>query len=111
MAARSVRFTAVLIVFVLILLGSHGVPQADGALLTSFQSAFQPTTPAPGWAYLWNNAGPIGNPANYTPLLPTEAGRYRSDGTENSPSPPPAGFLAFQRFDALTAGGHPGFGE
>src|SRR5436190_6065679 len=92
MAARSVRITPVLL---LILLGPRGMPQADGALLTSFQSAFQPTTPAPGWAYLWNNAGPIGNPANYTPLLPTAGGLYTSDGTDNFPKQPPGSFVYF----------------
>jgi hypothetical protein len=96
---------------VLVLLGSSGVSQATGALITSFQSAFQPNNPAPGWDYLWNNAGPIGNPVNYTALLPTNGGRYRSDGTENSPSPAPAAFIAFQRYDDQTVGGHPGTGE
>src|SRR5262245_46660904 len=25
--------------------------------------------PKPGWSYLWNANGPIGNPANYVPLV------------------------------------------
>jgi hypothetical protein len=108
MAARRFRIARVLL---LVLLGSRGVPQADGALITSFQSAFQPTTPAPGWAYLWNNAGPIGNPANYTPLLPTAGGRYTSDGTDILPAPPPGRFVDIGLHgDAPVPGGHPGVG-
>jgi hypothetical protein len=108
MAVRTGRITRVL---VLVLLGSCGVPQADGALITYFGSAFQPFTPAPGWSYLWNSAGPIGNPANYTPLLPTAGGRYSSDGTDNFPAPPPGAFVDIGLHgDQPVPGGHPGLG-
>jgi hypothetical protein len=109
MAARSVRIIPVL---VLSLLGSRGVPQAGGALITSFQSAFQTTAPTLGWDYLWNNAGPIGNPANYTPLLPSPAGRYTSDGTDSLPAAPPGAFLYIGPISNTnqSPGGHPGLG-
>src|SRR4051812_4576952 len=96
---------------VLVLLVSCGIPQAHGALITSFATAFQPFTPEPGWGYLWNNAGPIGNPANYTPLLPTSGGRYSSDGTDNLPATPPGAFVDIGiHGDPPAPGGHPGLG-
>lgn len=36
-----------------------------------FESDLQPTTPASGWQYLRNSSGPVGNPANYSPLQAT----------------------------------------
>ncbi len=85
------------------------VPRAEAALLTSFQSAYQGGGPAAGWSYLWNSAGPIGNPASYAVLLPTPSGRYTSDGTDNSPRPNPAPFLGFgTQGTQQLPGAHPG---
>ena len=81
---------------------------AKGQVITTFQDAFQLTTPAPGWSYLWNMNGPIGNPANYSALLPTPAGNYTSDGMA-TPRPSPAGYVSFRTADGVP-GGHPGAG-
>jgi hypothetical protein len=82
---------------------------AHAAWITSFQDAFQLTTPAPGWSYLWNDAGPIGDPANYAPLIANTIGAYTTDGSDVVPSPAPAHFLAI-RLAAGAPGGHPGMG-
>jgi hypothetical protein len=95
----------------LILLSLGGIGNVRGALITSFQDALQPVSPAPGWAYLWNSAGPIGNPANYTPLLPSPvaANFYTSDGGIVRPAPPPGAFISIGLQGGLP-GGHPGMG-
>ena len=82
--------------------------QADAATVTVFQDVMQPTTPASGWAYLWNSGGVIGNPANYTPLLATTHPEllYDADGVNGLPSPAPANFVYF----GSKGGGHPGAG-
>jgi hypothetical protein len=97
-------------VFPLLLMFCAGVSPARCALITSFQDAFQLTTPAPGWAYLWNNNGPIGNPANYTPLLPNSSGTYTNGGVEMNPSPAPGNFISFG-LPAGVPGGHPAMGS
>src|SRR4051812_46337432 len=84
-------------------------PRASAALITSFKTAFQPTTPAAGWSYLWNKNGSIGTPANYVPLLATAAGNYTSDGTDTLPAATPARFIVFGQVDGAP-GGHPGTG-
>ena len=99
--------SALLCVFCALYIGENQV--ARGGLITSFQVAFQPTTPAPGWAYLWNNAGPIGNPANYTPLLPNMSGVYTSGGVDVLPGPPPGASVNFSLVGSVP-GGHPGLG-
>jgi hypothetical protein len=106
MVAPPVRCARLFVLCALFIVGNQ---VARGGLITSFQTAFQPTTPAPGWAYLWNDAGPIGYPANYTPLLPTMSGIYTSDGLETRPAPPPGNFIAMY-FVGVAPGGHPGMG-
>lgn len=44
-------------------------PLPTTTTIADFVADFARPTPTTGWAYLWNNAGPIGNPANYTNLL------------------------------------------
>jgi hypothetical protein len=87
--------------------------KSSAAVLTTFQDALQPTTPAPGWSYLWNSGGEIGDPANYTSLLPTTSSRilYNTDGAPSLPSPDPGSFTFFGyvEFNGLP-GGHPGQG-
>ena len=102
----SVRFFALLVVCSHVAGAPHG---ANGALIASFQDEFQLTTPAPGWSYLWNNSGEIGNPANYTALLPNSSGFYTSGGTDTLPAPDPAGVINFN-FVIGIPGGHPGPG-
>jgi len=81
--------------------------KSSAEVLTTFQDAMQPTTPAPGWSYLWNSGGEIGDPANYTSLLPTtDSGiLYNTDGAPSLPSPAPGSYTFFGR-----EGGHPGPG-
>ena len=102
---RSARFFVLLVV----LLSLRASTCAHGALITSFQDAFQLTTPAPGWSYLWNSAGPIGDPANYAALLPNSSGAYTTDGSDVRPSPAPGNYLAMNLPGGLP-GGHPGAG-
>lgn len=79
----------------------------------------QPTTPASGWAYLWNNGGAMGNPANYTALLPTSntSYYYDADGVSGLPGAGvPAGFVYLGVLDPSrplpgVPGGHPGTGS
>jgi hypothetical protein len=82
---------------------------ANGQLISSFQSAFQLTTPPSGWEYLWNSGGAMGNPANYTALLPNSSGNYTSGGTDTFPAPAPAANVNFALVDGMP-GGHPGLG-
>jgi hypothetical protein len=43
--------------------------------IADYQSDFQAGGPGAGWGYLFNSAGPLGNPANYTALTPS-GGQY-----------------------------------
>ena len=66
-------------------LGGATVSQA--AVVAWFQADMRPGSPALGWEYLWNKNGPIGNPANYSPLLPTTNSSYYydADGVDGLP--------------------------
>jgi hypothetical protein len=79
------------------------------AVITTFQDALQPTTPAPGWAYLWNSAGTVGNPANYTALSPTTHSSYwyDNDGVSGLPGSNPGAYVYF----GAGRSGHPGRGS
>ena len=87
--------------------------KSSAAVLTTFQDALQPTTPAPGWSYMWNSGGEIGDPANYTDLLPTTDSKvwYNTDGAPSLPSPAPGSYTYFglEVFNN-SPGGHPGPG-
>jgi len=89
------------------------VNRGEAAVITTFQDAIQPNSPASGWSYLWNSGGEIGDSANYTPLLPTAHPRYyyNTDGIAGLPSVPPGSYTYFGIENAnLTPGGHPGQG-
>jgi len=105
MVSRFARLFVLLFLLVFVA-GFHG---AQGALITSFDGAFQLTTPAPGWSYLWNSAGPIGDPANYALLLPNSSGVYTTDGSDAIPAPAPANYLNLSLPGGFP-GGHPGMG-
>lgn len=92
-----------------VLIGSANAPCAYGQLIASFQDDFQLTTPAPGWSYLWNADGPIGDPANYAPLTPNSSGAYTTNGSDVRPAPAPGNFLTIS-IQASQPGGHPGMG-
>lgn len=78
------------------------------AVVAGYQDDFQEVTPAPGWEYLWNEGGAIGDADNYTPLLwnnaPVPLG-YDVDGTPANPAPDPGRWAIIREF-----GGHPGAG-
>jgi hypothetical protein len=102
---------------VITLIGVAGACTAEAIVITSFQGAMQPTTPAPGWSYLWNSGGAIGNPANYTSLLPTTdpGAFYDNDGVVGLPGPNPGAFVYLGLvgtglLNAGQPGGHPGRG-
>jgi hypothetical protein len=88
--------------------------KSSAAVLTTFQGAMQPTTPAPGWSYMWNSGGAIGDPANYTSLLPTTDSTrfsYTTDGAPSLPSPAPGSYTYFgSEVFNRSPGGHPGPG-
>ena len=94
---------------------------AKGDPITTFQGALEPTTPAPGWSYLYNGGGAIGNPANYTPLVATTAQSgqsiyYDETGSNGLPGPAPGSYVYFGlvlpgKLNAGQAGGHPGEGS
>jgi hypothetical protein len=55
-----------------------GRAAAAPVVVADYQDNFQTPSPAPGWSYLTNTAGPLGNPANYTPLAYNgTAGQYQ----------------------------------
>lgn len=90
---------------------------AQAEIVTTFQDALQPVTPAPGWSYSYNGLGPIGDPANYTALLPTTDPYvwYNDNGVNGLPGPDPGGYVYFGLVgggpDEGQAGGHPGRAE
>ncbi len=98
------RFTTL----ALILFTCCGINCARGETITSFQGAFQFPTPAPGWSYSWNSGGPIGDPANYTPLMPNASGLYTVNGGA-IPGSPPSSFLLLGLQSGMLQG-HPGEG-
>jgi hypothetical protein len=75
-------------------------------VIASFHDDFQLTTPLPGWEYVWNSSGPIGDPANYTALIPNMDGDYTPTGGE-IPGPAPGAYLNFRLLNGVP-GGHPG---
>jgi hypothetical protein len=80
-----------------------------GQLVASFHDDFQPATPATGWSYLWNANGPIGNVANYLPLIPSASGLYTADGSNVRPAPAPGSYATIGT-QVGEPGGHPGMG-
>jgi hypothetical protein len=61
--------------------------------VADFQDEFQLGTPRPGWRYLWNANGPLGNPANYLPLA-ADNGRYESVANGTYPDAAPGSSVA-----------------
>lgn len=93
---------------VIVFAAAHGNAQ----VVTSFNDAVQPVSPAPGWAFLWNSTGGFGfNPANLTPLIYTGDANlmYTADGDTNIFNPP-SGPLFIGRVGGV-AGGHPGLSD
>ena len=83
---------------------SHGAPPARFKV-ASYRERFQGPTPAPGWQYLWNAKGAIGNPAHYQVLL-WSGNDYNADGKSPLPRADPGAYVRLGR-----DGGHPGRGS
>ena len=67
------------------------------AVVADYQGDFQTNgTPAPGWSYLWNANGAIGNSANYVPLVHDTnlGGDYETVANGVRPDPAPGAYLA-----------------
>lgn len=83
------------IVMALLLAGAAGSAfgQAAPVNVADFQDEFQFGMPGAGWSYLWNANGPLGNPANYAPLV-SDNGRYESVYNGAYPDAAPGSFVA-----------------
>jgi hypothetical protein len=80
-----------------ILLGSATIATADRQI----HLAGEYTTsgaPAPGWSYLWNANGAIGNSANYVPLVRDAGGNWETVANGAYPDPAPGNGLRISPF-------------
>ncbi|MEL6131996.1 MAG: PQQ-dependent sugar dehydrogenase, partial [Bacteroidota bacterium] len=82
-----------------------GVGTAAGAIVADFQADFQGSAAPPNWEYLWNAGGPIGNEANYAPLV-WNGNWYDSDGVPASTDPTDLAHGSIK-----PTGGHPGWAD
>ncbi len=88
-----------------LVLGLAGV--AGAGVIADYRADFTGTTPATGWAYLWNSGGAIGTETNYTPLVWYASGNhYNYDGLGGLPRANPAAYANLN-----VNGGHPGRGS
>ena len=69
---------------------SWGAATASALVVADFQADFTYPAPSNGWSYHWNANGPIGNSANYVPLVPDAAGRYETVNQTPDAFPDPA---------------------
>ncbi len=80
MMARMITSGMVVLAILTMLAG-----QTRAGTVADFVGDFANPSPAPGWEYLWNSGGAIGNPANYSSLsFCFCSGRevYTTDGTQ-----------------------------
>jgi hypothetical protein len=79
-------------------------------VVAGYRSDFRAGSPAPGWSYLWNAGGDIGNPANYQSLNWSLApiNKYTVNGF---PVEPDTSSTLFPWGGLSAAGGHPGIGS
>lgn len=96
-------------------------PLANAAVVADYGADLQAVNPKSGWSYLWNANGPIGNAANYVPLMATPSGSeyfenrpyYTADGSPALPRSDPGAFAYIGLAGLggfLAPGGHPGRG-
>lgn len=96
-------------------------PPANAVVVADFGTDLQAVTPKPGWSYLRNAIGPIGNASNYVPLAATPSGSeyfenrpyYTADGSPALPRSDPGAFSYIGLAGLggfLAPGGHPGLG-
>lgn len=78
-------------------------PASAIEVVADYTDDFQGPTPTSGWEYLWNSGGPLGNDANYEPML-WNGVYYDSDGSNNGL--PDATNLAWGTL--RQSSGHPG---
>ncbi len=68
---------------------------ARAADVARYQHDFALTgAPIPGWSYLWNANGPMGNPANYVPLVRDTRGNFETQANGVWPDSGPGGSIA-----------------
>ena len=70
---------------------------AGAAVVADYQADFRTNgTPAPGWSYLWNANGILGNSANYVPLVHDTnlGGDYETVANGTRPDAAPGAYLA-----------------
>jgi len=67
-------------------------PAVHAEVVADYTDDFSYPAPAPGWSYLWNANGPIGNAANYVPLVPdgSSPARYETQNQTPDAFPDPA---------------------
>lgn len=83
--------------FVLFAAAIAAAAPAGATVVADYQADFRTNgTPAPGWSYLWNANGPLGNSANYVPLVHDTnfGGDYETVANGAWPDPAPGAYLA-----------------
>ena len=83
--------------FALLAVALAAASPVGAAVVADYQGDFQTSgTPAPGWSYLWNANGPIGNTANYVPLVHDTnlGGDYETVANGTRPDAAPGAYLA-----------------
>lgn len=65
------------------------------AVVADFEDDFQPGSPAPGWSYLWNAGGAMGQAAHYDALRWDGQSLYDSDGQAGLPDATDMGVGSF----------------
>jgi hypothetical protein len=80
-----------------LLLGSATIASADRQihLATEYTTS---GAPAPGWSFFWNKNGPIGNSANYVPLVRDANGDWETVANGQYPDPAPGNGLRISPF-------------
>ena len=75
----------------LVLVGAFAQP-VQAEVVADYTDDFSYPAPAPGWSYLWNANGPIGNAATYVPLVPdgSSPARYETQNQTPDAFPDPA---------------------
>lgn len=85
--------------------GVRLIHDAPAMAIADYRDDFQTLTPGSGWQYLWNSAGAVGDPVNYTPLVSTGSD-YTSDGSAAPTADPAARFARLGKNN-----GHAGTGS
>ncbi|NOX55975.1 MAG: tandem-95 repeat protein, partial [Planctomycetes bacterium] len=83
--------------------GAKGIGPAP-EIVADFNDDMQGSAPAAGWSYLWNKNGPIGDSANYVPLIWSGV-TYDADGVPGGPAPGDGKYINMRKMR-----GHPGAG-